>query len=60
MSFRFLPADWQQATLVGRIQTQEGPTPVVVSRGHVHDVSMIAPTVSTLEAFGATEAPVFG
>lgn len=48
MTHRFLPADWQQATLVGRIQTSDGPTPVVISQGRVFDVTHIAPTVSQL------------
>lgn len=43
-----LPKDWQRATLVGRLQTPAGPTPVVVRRGRVHDVSRSAPTVSQL------------
>jgi fumarylacetoacetate (FAA) hydrolase family protein len=43
-----LPSDWQQATLVGRILTREGPTPVVVAAGRVRDVSRHAPTVSQL------------
>lgn len=45
---QFLPNDWQTATLVGRIQTNEGPTPVVVHNGKVFDVSRTAPTVSQL------------
>jgi fumarylacetoacetate (FAA) hydrolase family protein len=43
-----LPKDWQQATLVGRLQTNEGPTPIVVHRGRVYDVSRTAPTVAQL------------
>ncbi len=43
-----LPSDWRQAVLVGRIQTPEGPTPVVVVDGRVRDVSAHAPTVSQL------------
>ncbi|WP_129642144.1 fumarylacetoacetate hydrolase family protein [Peristeroidobacter agariperforans] len=43
-----LPADWREATLVGRIATAAGPTPVVVTRGRVRDVSRVAPTVSDL------------
>ena len=43
-----LPADWQTATLVGRIDMGEGPTPVVIRNGRVEDVSAIAPTVSEL------------
>lgn len=41
-----LPNDWERATLVGRIATSAGPTPIVVHRGHVYDVSRTAPTVS--------------
>jgi fumarylacetoacetate (FAA) hydrolase family protein len=43
-----LPSDWRRATLVGRILTREGPTPVIVSEGRVRDVSRHAPTVSQL------------
>ncbi|HVY24651.1 MAG TPA: fumarylacetoacetate hydrolase family protein [Steroidobacteraceae bacterium] len=48
MNYRFLPEDWQHATLVGRIQTGDGPTPVIIKQGRVHDVSRVAPTVSQL------------
>ena len=44
----YLPSDWRQAILVGRILTGEGPTPVVVVDGRVRDVSRHAPTVSQL------------
>jgi fumarylacetoacetate (FAA) hydrolase family protein len=43
-----LPVDWRTAVLVGRLQTAAGPTPVVVSKGMVRDVSRFAPTVSQL------------
>jgi fumarylacetoacetate (FAA) hydrolase family protein len=43
-----LPADWRDATLVGRIATSAGPTPVVISGGRVRDVSRSAPTVAEL------------
>jgi fumarylacetoacetate (FAA) hydrolase family protein len=43
-----LPKDWQRATLVGRLQTPAGPTPIVVRGGRVYDVSRSAPTVSQL------------
>jgi fumarylacetoacetate (FAA) hydrolase family protein len=43
-----LPADWRDATLVGRIATPAGPTPVVVSEGRVRDVSRHAATMSDL------------
>jgi len=43
-----LPADWREATLVGRIATAAGPTPVVVTGGRVKDVSRHAATVADL------------
>ena len=48
MDCAYLPADWCEALLVGRIQTAAGPSPVVVSGGRVRDVSRSAPTVSQL------------
>jgi len=44
----YLPADWRQAILVGRMLTREGPTPIVVCEGRVRDVSKHAATVSQL------------
>src|SRR5688572_8960956 len=44
----YLPSDWRQAILVGRLLTGDGPTPVVVADGRVRDVSRHAPTVSQL------------
>lgn len=44
----FLPQDWRDATLVGRIQTAAGPTPILVKDGQVYDMSPVAPTVSQL------------
>jgi len=41
-----LPQDWREATLLGRIRTAEGPTPVLVADGRVSDVSAAAPTAS--------------
>jgi fumarylacetoacetate (FAA) hydrolase family protein len=43
-----LPSDWRRATLVGRLLTREGPTPVVIVDGRVRDVSRHAATVSQL------------
>ena len=43
-----LPKDWQEATLVGRLDFGQGPTPVVIRGGRVIDVSNTAPTVSSL------------
>ncbi len=44
----FLPRDGREATLVGRLDLGDGPTPVVVQGGRVRDVSRMAPTVSAL------------
>ncbi|MES2581679.1 MAG: fumarylacetoacetate hydrolase family protein [Pseudomonadota bacterium] len=43
-----LPTDWHDATLVGRLQLPQGPTPVVLTGGRVLDVSTLAPTVADL------------
>ena len=43
-----LPADWQRATLVGRIQRPQGPSPIVIHKGRAIDVSRAAATVSQL------------
>ena len=47
---RALPEDARRAVLVGRVwlPDQEGPTPVSVDDGWVHDLSPIAPTSSQL------------
>lgn len=42
----FLPPDFRDATLLGRIWTADGPTPVLVVNGRVRDVSAFAPTTS--------------
>jgi fumarylacetoacetate (FAA) hydrolase family protein len=44
----YLPSDWRDSILVGRICTSDGPTPVVIAGGRVQDVSRHAPTVSHL------------
>ncbi|HEU5133538.1 MAG TPA: fumarylacetoacetate hydrolase family protein [Steroidobacteraceae bacterium] len=44
----YLPSDWRESVLVGRMLTREGPTPVVVFEGRVRDVSKHAATVSQL------------
>lgn len=46
--FDFLPTDWRDAILVGRIETADGPTPVMVVKGEVFDMTPVAPTVSQL------------
>ena len=46
----YLPADWQQALLLGRMQTADGPSPILVREGHVYDMAMVAPTSAELIA----------
>ena len=41
-----LPADWREARLLGRLQLAEGPTPVLIEKGRVYDVSKSVPTVA--------------
>jgi fumarylacetoacetate (FAA) hydrolase family protein len=43
-----LPTDYGRAVFLGRLQTAEGPSPVLVRDGRVQDVSRVAPTVSEL------------
>lgn len=44
----FLPEDWRDASLVGRIDMGDGPVPVLVRQGRLFDMSAVAPTVSLL------------
>ena len=48
-----LPRDWRDATLLGRVDLGEGPTPILVLRGEAFDMSRVAPTVAELVASGA-------
>ena len=52
----FLPGDWRTATLVGRIQSPAGPTPVLCRDGRLVDVSEAAPTVAELLSAWPTPA----
>ena len=54
-----LPEDWTEATLLGRLQTQDGPTPVLVRGGRVLDVAQFAPTTADFAAVwdGQTDIP---
>lgn len=47
-----LPVDWRQARLLGRMDIGDGPTPVVIERGRVIDLSASAPTVAEYVARG--------
>ena len=55
-----LPRDWRQATLLGRLLTREGPTPILVRRGRVLDVSAFAPTTAEFAARWRGESDVPG
>ena len=46
----FLPQDWRDATLIGRVELPEGPTPIMVKGGEAFDMTPVAPTVSQLLA----------
>lgn len=54
-----LPEDWADACLLGRLRMEDGPTPVLVRRGRVIDVSRFAPTTADfLSAWdGRTDLP---
>jgi fumarylacetoacetate (FAA) hydrolase family protein len=44
----FLPVDWPEAQLLGRVLTGAGPTPILVRGNRVVDMSGVSPTVSGL------------
>jgi len=44
----FLPVDLQDATLLGRMDFGDGPTPIGLIRGVLRDLSGVAPTISGL------------
>lgn len=43
-----LPADWREGQFVGRVQTADGPSPILVDKGIAYDMSRVAPTVAQL------------
>ena len=45
-----LPADWREGLFLGRLALPEGPTPVLVRKGRVHDISAWAPTTAQAAA----------
>ena len=55
-----LPRDWREAVLLGRLLTREGPTPILVRRGRVLDVSEFAPTTSEFIARWRGESDLQG
>ena len=48
-----MPADWREGTFLGRLLLAEGPTPVLIRRGEVIDISRSAPTTAQAIAGGA-------
>lgn len=51
---RGLPDDWRTGIFLGRIETADGPTPILIRDGNVFDMARVAPTVSALIASGIT------
>jgi fumarylacetoacetate (FAA) hydrolase family protein len=49
----FLPDDWTNATLVGRVQLDVGPTPVLARDGKLFDMSRMATTSELLNRWPA-------
>ena len=47
---RLFPGDLEEALLLGRILTPEGPSPVIVRRGRLYDLSGEVATVADLLA----------
>lgn len=47
-----MPADWTSGTFLGRADFGEGPSPILVVRGELIDMSVVAPTVSALVEAG--------
>ncbi|TYC86281.1 fumarylacetoacetate hydrolase family protein [Novosphingobium sp. BW1] len=47
---RGLPEDWRAGTFLGRIETSEGPSPILIRDGRVFDMARVAPTVADLIA----------
>lgn len=43
-----LPGDWSDGCFVGRIRTDQGPSPILVVRGEAFDMAQVAPTVAAL------------
>src|SRR3546814_16943857 len=43
-----LPADWRSGLFMGRVETAEGPSPILVEGGIAYDMSRVAPTVAQL------------
>jgi fumarylacetoacetate (FAA) hydrolase family protein len=51
-----LAEDWREGLFLGRVETADGPSPVLVQGGVLHDMSRVAPTASQLVADRAFDA----
>ncbi|QTN20459.1 fumarylacetoacetate hydrolase family protein [Brevundimonas sp. AJA228-03] len=49
-----MPEDWREGSFLGRLLLAEGPTPVLLRRGEVLDISATAPTTAQAIARGHT------
>lgn len=47
-----MPADWKSGTFVGRADLGAGPSPILVARGEMFDMSRVFPAVSALVEAG--------
>jgi len=47
-----LPADWESGTFLGRIESAEGPSPVIIRHGELIDMAQVAPTCAALVEAG--------
>jgi fumarylacetoacetate (FAA) hydrolase family protein len=47
-----LPDDWESGAFLGRIQTAQGPVPVLIRNGELIDMAHVAPTCSALVEAG--------
>jgi fumarylacetoacetate (FAA) hydrolase family protein len=60
---QMLPADWRAGRFIGRVETAQGPTPVLIADGILFDMTPAAPTVSELvkhRAFSPTGGVAIG
>ena len=51
-----LADDWRDGRFLGRIETAEGPTPILIEGGIAYDMSRVAPTASQLVEAGVPDA----
>jgi fumarylacetoacetate (FAA) hydrolase family protein len=52
VSASMVPADWIDGCFIGRLLTEDGPTPILVRGGDLIDMSRVAPTVAALVEAG--------